>query len=176
MCHDVSVGGEKFVFRGAIKLAGLYIKRRFVLRGSWLGGLHYGGQYREKLWVPCCVLWFWQVCLNVCLRVCSISEKHFEWFLYILDKATQDEVTKLHCLMGFQRKYLNPHFKNETLEAVDSEKLTVKRCIIKQMEIRWTQNRTKNFLLIKNSSLVLLNLLRRVANFGIIFSAPKSPI
>ena len=37
-------------------------------------------------------------------------------------------MTKLHCLMGFQRKYLNPHFKNETLEAVDSEKLTVNRC------------------------------------------------
>ena len=169
MCHDVSVGGEEFVFRGAIKLAGLYIKRRFVLRGSWLGGLHYGGQYREKLWVPCCVLWFWQVCLNVCLRVCSISEKHFEWFLYILDKATQDEMTKLHCFMGFQRKYLNPHFKNETLEAVDSEKLTVKRCNKadgKQMNPK--QNK-KSFLLIKNSSLDLLNLLCRVANSGINF-------
>ena len=37
MCHDVSVGGDEFVFRGAIKLAGLHRKRRFVLRGSWLG-------------------------------------------------------------------------------------------------------------------------------------------
>ena len=169
MCNDVSVGGEEFVFRGAIKLAGLHRKRWFVLRGSWLGGLHIGGLYREQLWVPYCVLWFWQVCLNVCLRVCSISEKHFDWFLYILDKATQDEVTKLHCLMGFQRKYLNPHFKNETLEAVDSEKLTVKRCNKadgKQMNPK--QNK-KSFLLIKNSSLVLLNLLCRVANSGINF-------
>ena len=49
--------------------------------------------------------------------------------VYRPHKATQDEMTKLHCFMGFQRKYLNPHFKKETLEAIDSEKLTVKRCI-----------------------------------------------
>ena len=48
--------------------------------------------------------------------------------VYRPHKATQDEMTKLHCFMGLQRKYLNPHFKNETLKAVDSEKLTVKRC------------------------------------------------
>ena len=49
VCHDVSVGGDEFVFRGAIKLAGLHRKRRFVLRGSWLGALHFGGLYREQL-------------------------------------------------------------------------------------------------------------------------------
>ena len=78
-------------------------------------------------------------------------------------------MTKFHCVTRFQRKYLNSHFKNETLEAIDSEKLTVKRCNKadgKQMNPK--QNK-KSFLLIKNSSLVLLNLLCRVANSGINF-------
>ena len=77
-------------------------------------------------------------------------------------------MTKFHCVTRFQRKYLNSHFKNETLEAIDSEKLTVKRCN-KADGKQMNPKQKKSFLLIKNSSLVLLNLLCRVANSGINF-------